>query len=73
VSEPVRLTVVANEGAAEILCQMLRTEGIRCAHRQTNVGSGAADAGWSFGGWREVLVSEDDLDRARELFSADPA
>lgn len=65
--EPVRLTVVANEGEAEILCRMLRTEGIRCAHRQTNLGSGSADAGLSFGGWREVLVLAEELERAREL------
>ena len=66
-AETVRLTVVPNEGEAEILCGLLRAEGIICAHRYTNVSSGSADASTTFGGWREVLVREDDIDRAREL------
>ena len=36
VSEPVRLTTVADEGEAEILCGMLRVKGIRCAHPITD-------------------------------------
>ncbi len=68
-SEPVHLTVVPDEGAAEILCGMLRAEGLECAHRPTNIGSGSVDGSASFGGWREVLVREDDLERARELIA----
>ena len=64
-SEPVRLTVVPNEGEADILCGMLRVEGIRCAHRMTDLA--LDDAGRDFGGWREVLVAEADLARAQEL------
>lgn len=60
----VRLTVVPDEGEAEILCRMLRAEGIRCAHFRTNASSGGADASTSFGGWREIVVLKDDLERA---------
>ena len=66
-AETVRLTVVPNEGEAEILCGLLRAEGIVCNHRYTNVSSGSADASTTFGGWREVLVLEQDAERAREL------
>lgn len=60
----VRLTVVPDEGEAEILCRMLRAEQIRCAHRVTDL---AAERGLEFGGWREILVDEADLSRARGL------
>ena len=63
----VRLTVVPDEGEAEILCRMLRAEGIRCAHCRTNASSGGSDASTSFGGWREIVVLEDDLQRATAL------
>ena len=65
--DTVRLTVVPDEGEAEIVCGMLRAEGIRCAHYRTNMSSGGSDASSSFGGWREIVVSSDDLDRARAL------
>jgi hypothetical protein len=67
VTETVRLTVVPNEGEAEILCGLLRAESIVCTHRYTNVSSGSADASTTFGGWREVLVLKQDLERAQEL------
>jgi hypothetical protein len=71
VNEPVRLTVVPNEGEAEIVCGLLRAEGIVCAHRYTDVSSGGADASKAFGGWREVLVLEADLERASELIESE--
>jgi hypothetical protein len=71
VENAVRLTVVPDEGEAEILCRMLRTEGIRCAHYRTNASSGGADASASFGGWREIVVLESDLEQARALLAAD--
>lgn len=67
----VRLTVVPDEGEAEILCRMLRAEGIRCAHYRTNASSGGSDASASFGGWREVVVLESDLEQATALLTAD--
>jgi hypothetical protein len=62
----VGVTVVANEPEAELVCGMLRADGIECTYRQTNFGAGTAD-GFSFGGPREILVDESDVDRARSL------
>jgi hypothetical protein len=36
-TEPVVVAVVANEVEAEIACGLLRTEGIRCFHRLTDI------------------------------------
>ena len=38
--EPVRVTIVPNEVAADVVCTFLRAEGIRCGHRVTNIGRG---------------------------------
>jgi hypothetical protein len=62
----VRLTVIGDAIEAETICGLLRTEGILCDHRQTDMGVGAWEATGS-GGPREILVSPDDLERAREL------
>ena len=67
--EPVRLTVVANEPLAELVCSFLRAEGIRCGHRITDVGAGAWD-GVPTGGPREVLVDPADLEAARQALVA---
>jgi hypothetical protein len=68
-SEPVSLTVVRDEPEAEIVCSLLRSEGIACYHRPTNVTAGAFDGVVGSGGSREVLVGPQDLDRARELLA----
>jgi Putative prokaryotic signal transducing protein len=65
---PVPLTVVPNESEAELLCALLRTEGIECDHRPTNFGVGAMDG--MPGGPREVFVAEESLARAQELLAA---
>jgi hypothetical protein len=62
----VRLTVVGDGMEAEAICGPLRTEGIACNHRQTDMGVGAWDATGS-GGPREILVAASDLERSREL------
>jgi Putative prokaryotic signal transducing protein len=67
VAESVRLTVVPDEGAAEALVGLLRSEGIECFYRDTDVSAAGIFGGSTFGGWREVLVAEDDLERARKL------
>jgi Putative prokaryotic signal transducing protein len=72
VGETVRLTVVPDEGAAEALCGLLRSEGIDCFYRETDVSAAATLGGTTFRGWREVLVAEDDLERARELLPDQP-
>jgi hypothetical protein len=67
VREEVRLTVVPDEGVAEALCGLLRSEGIDCFYRDTDVSAAGIFGGTSFGGWREILVADDDLERARAL------
>ena len=62
----VRLTVVGDGMEAEAICGLLRTEGIACSHRQTDMGVGAWEATGS-GGPREILVDPSELQRAREL------
>jgi hypothetical protein len=72
VKEPVRVTIVPNEVAADLVCTFLRAEGIRAGHRVTNVGAGAWDGVPNAAGPREVLVDPADLDVAHELLrSAD--
>jgi hypothetical protein len=66
----VRLTVVGDELEAAALCGLLRTEGIACTDRQTDMGAGAWEATGS-GGPREILVAPGDLERARELIKPD--
>jgi hypothetical protein len=68
-AEVVYLTLVPNEYEAELLCALLRTEGITCAHRPTNFGVGSMD-GMPGGGPREIVVQEDDLARAHEILEA---
>jgi putative signal transducing protein len=62
----VRLTVVGDGMEAEAICGLLRTEGIACHHRQTDMGAGAWEATGT-GGPREILVAPSDLERAQEL------
>ena len=62
----VRLTVVGDGMEAEAICGLLRTEGIACNHRQTDMGAGAWEATGT-GGPREILVAPSDLERAQEL------
>jgi hypothetical protein len=65
--EMVRLTVLPDEGAAETLVGLLQTEGIESFYRDTDISATGIFGGQAFGGWREILVDEDDLERAREL------
>jgi hypothetical protein len=65
----VHLTVVPNEAEAELLCALLRTEGIECDHRATNMAVGSMD-GMPGGGPRDVVVAEESLARAQELVAA---
>jgi hypothetical protein len=62
----VRLTVVGDGMEADTICGLLRTEGIACNHRQTDMGVGASESTGT-GGPREILVAPSDLERAREL------
>jgi len=61
---------VPNEVEADLVCSFLRTQGVRCNHRVTNVGAGGWDGVPNAGGPREVLVDPGDLDRAREALAS---
>jgi Putative prokaryotic signal transducing protein len=67
--EMVALTIVPNELEAEQLCGLLRSNGIECASRPSNLSAGAGTFGGGTGmaGPTEVLVRAEDLDAAREL------
>lgn len=58
--------VVSTEPEAELLCGLLRSGGIKCLHKLTNRGAGAAD-GWGVGGPRQVMVRQKDADSARKI------
>ena len=62
----VRVTTVPGEPEAEALCGLLRSEGMECAHRQTEEEDSAFE-GIATDGVREILVYEADLARAREI------
>src|SRR4029453_5142460 len=59
-----QLTVVPTQAEADIGISLLRPNGIRCGERAAEVAN-IGTAG--FGGWREILVAEDQLEDAREL------
>jgi uncharacterized protein (DUF1800 family) len=68
----IRLTIVADELAAEILCGRLRTEGIECTYRKTDVAAGAGiyGGGFTIAGPTEVLVPAEQLEAARAILDA---
>jgi hypothetical protein len=52
-----------------MLCALLRTEGLTCEQRPTNLSVGRMD-GMPGGGPREIVVGEQDLARAQEILAA---
>jgi hypothetical protein len=70
-AELVRLTIAADEFAADTIISLLQTEGIEAIQQRTDLAAGMADAAASAFGPREVLVRPEDLDRARELIATD--
>ena len=60
------LDVVATEQEAEVICGLLRSAGIACLTRQTNVGAGASD-GLTVTGPYEVVVRSEDVESALEV------
>ena len=69
-ADVVQVTIVGSQGEADVICSLLRAYEIRCADRAADV---SAERGGGFGGWREILVSPEDLDAARELIAAKQA
>ncbi len=68
-AEPVRVTTVPGEPEAEVLCGLLRANGIKCAHRPTDEDDSAFENFGGEGGLREILVDPGDLDDARALLN----
>lgn len=67
--DPVVLKVVSGESEAEVVCGLLRSEGIECAYRDTEaIDSPLED--FIAAGSREILVRESDLQTAKELLAA---
>jgi len=67
--DTVVLTVVSGESEAEVVCGLLRSEGIECAHRDTDaIDSPLED--FIAAGAQEILVHEADLETAKELLAA---
>jgi Putative prokaryotic signal transducing protein len=67
--ELVVVEVVATQAEAELLCSLLRNEGIRCTYRVSDYGAGGGD-GLAVGGPQEVIVRSEDLAAAREILKA---
>jgi hypothetical protein len=66
--EGVVLTVVADEGEADIVCGLLETAGIDCAYRDSEaIDSPLED--FTAAGPREILVHEADLAAAQALIA----
>ena len=70
-AEPVRLTIVPDEFAAETIIALLRTEEIDSIQQRTDLAVGMVDASASAFGPREVLVRRKYLERARDLIAAE--
>jgi hypothetical protein len=64
----VPLTVVPNEAEAEVVCGLLRANGVECEYRQTSFGAGTMDG--LRGGPQEIFVAEGDATTARALIEA---
>jgi hypothetical protein len=70
---PVTLTVVPDEMQAEVICEMLRMNGIKCSYRKTDAAAAisAFGAGGVMAGPTEILIAEDALATARERLQAE--
>ena len=67
--DEVSVSVVGSQPEAELACELLRTEGIRCYHRPTSFAAGAGDGLVSLGSPREIVVRVADAERARQLLA----
>jgi hypothetical protein len=67
-NEGVVVTVVSDEPEADLVCGLLRSNGIDCAYRDTEaIDSPLED--FTAAGPREILVREADLEAARALLA----
>src|SRR3954466_14788743 len=70
-AEPVRVTTVPGEPEAEVLCGLLRANGIKCAYRPTDEPDSAFEGFGGEGGARETRVAAGDLEAAKALLEED--
>jgi Putative prokaryotic signal transducing protein len=68
VDDLVVVEAVSTETEAELICSILRGEGIQSFQRQTSLSAGMTD-GLPVGGPREVVVRAEDADEARNLLA----
>jgi Putative prokaryotic signal transducing protein len=67
--DAVVLRVVSGEAEAEVVCGLLRSAGIDCAHRDTEAIDSPLEDFMSAGA-QEILVHESELEAAKELLAA---
>jgi putative signal transducing protein len=67
--DAVVLTVVSGEPEADVVCGLLRSAGIECAHRDTEAIDSTLED-FIAAGPQEILVGESDLEAAKELLAA---
>jgi hypothetical protein len=67
--DAVVLRVVSGESEAEVVCGLLRSAGIDCAHRDTEAIDSPLEDFMSAGA-QEILVHGSDLETAKELLAA---
>ena len=67
----VHLTVVPDEMQAEVVCGLLRENGIACSYRKTDPAAavGTYGGGYAIAGPTEILVAEDDLEAAGRVLA----
>jgi hypothetical protein len=65
-AEGVVLTVVSDPAEADVLCGLLRSNGIECGYRDTEARDSTLEQ-FTQAGPQEILVHEADLTAAREL------
>jgi hypothetical protein len=68
--DAVQLTVVGNEIEAEMLCGLLRSDGIECNHRKADSATMLSAESGAIARPTEVLVHARDLDAARRLLES---
>lgn len=61
------LEVVGSEPEAELICSLLRSEGIPCIQQKTDYAAGVGDGMSVIGGPREIVVHAEKLAEAREI------
>jgi hypothetical protein len=65
--ELVLLTIVLNEIEADQVQSLLKFEGIESMQKPTDVGAGSIGGSGAMSGSREILVKQEDLERARAI------